>query len=90
MISHGRNTFQCKVMHANQGPGKAFSSKSHVQTARESHDLIMDFAVQTASRNEFPCKNAYSYAGQFTAYMCQTRLFYVSLRKRFASTLGYF
>ena len=30
-------------MHANQGPVKAFSSKSHVQTARESHDLNMDF-----------------------------------------------
>ena len=59
MIIHGRNTFQCYmyVMHANQGPVKAFLSKSHVQTARESHDLNMDFALQTASRNEFPCKN---------------------------------
>ena len=45
MISHGRNAFQCYVMLANQGPALAFSSKSHVQTARESHDLNMDFAA---------------------------------------------
>ena len=45
MISHGRNAFQCEVMHANQGPVKAFSSKSHVQTARKSHDLNMGFAA---------------------------------------------
>ena len=45
-------------MHANQGPVKAFSSKSHVQTARESHDLSMDLRLQTASRNEFPCKKS--------------------------------
>ena len=44
MISHGHNAFQCNVMHANQGPVKAFLSKSHVQTAPESHDLDIDFA----------------------------------------------
>ena len=45
--------------HANKsGPRQALSSKSHVQTARESHDLNMDFLrLHTASRNEFPCKN---------------------------------
>ena len=48
MISHDRNTFQCYVMHANQGPVEAFSSKSHVQTARESHDLNMDFAASNS------------------------------------------
>ena len=48
MISHGRNALQCNVMHDNQGPVKAFSSKSHVQTARESHDLNMDLAVSNS------------------------------------------
>ena len=48
MISHGRNTFQCNGMHANQGPILAFSSKSHFQTARESHDLNMDFAASNS------------------------------------------
>ena len=57
MISHGRNAFPCNVMHANQGPVQAFSSKSHVQKARESYDLNMDFAGSNSLRNEFPCKN---------------------------------
>ena len=39
MTSHGRNAFPCNAMHTNQGPVYACSSKSHVQTARESHDL---------------------------------------------------
>ena len=33
---------------------------------------------------------AYSDAGQFIAYMCQIWLAYVSLRKRYVSTLSYF
>ena len=56
MIRPGRNFFQCNVMHANQGQFRLFSSKSHVHTARESHDLNMDLWLQTASRNELPCK----------------------------------
>ena len=45
MISRGRNAFQCNVMHANQGPVKAFQVKAMFITARESHDLNMDFVV---------------------------------------------
>ena len=48
MISHGCNAFQCHVMHANQGQDKAFSSKSNVQTARDSHDLNMDVAASNS------------------------------------------
>ena len=48
MVSHGRNPFQYHVMHADQGAVWAFSSKSHVQTARESHDLNMDFAASNS------------------------------------------
>ena len=50
MISHRHNAFQCNVMHANQGPVYAFSSKIHVQTARESHDLKMDFEASKQLR----------------------------------------
>ena len=48
MNIHGRNSFECHAMHANQGPIKAFSSKSHIQTARESHDLNMDFGASNS------------------------------------------
>ena len=48
MISYGRSAFSCNVMHTNRGQVKAFSSKSHVQTARESHDLNMDFAASNS------------------------------------------
>ena len=44
MIIHGRNTFQCT-----SGPSLVFSSKSHVQTAHESHDLNLDFAASNSS-----------------------------------------
>ena len=43
MISQGRKAFPRNVMQTNQGPVKALSSKTHVQTARESHDLNMGF-----------------------------------------------
>ena len=43
MISQGRNAFPCNVMQNKLGRRKALSSQSHVQTARESHDLNMDF-----------------------------------------------
>ena len=48
MISHDRTAFPCNVMHTNQGPAEAFSSKSLVQTAREYHDLNMDFAASNS------------------------------------------
>ena len=49
-------------MKTNQGPDRLCQAKSHVQTACESHDLNMDFlGLQTASRNEFLCKNIQSY-----------------------------
>ena len=54
MISHGLNAFKCYIMHANKGQVKAFSSKSHVQTARESHDLNMDFAASNSSALRIP------------------------------------
>ena len=45
--------FQCNVMHANQCPVYAFSCKSHVQTAHESHDLNMDFAASNTPMQEY-------------------------------------
>ena len=43
MISQGCNAFPYNVMQTYQGPDRLLSSKSHVQTACESHDLNMDF-----------------------------------------------
>ena len=43
MISQGRNVFPCNVMQTNRVPEKLCQVKSHVQTAREPHDLNMDF-----------------------------------------------
>ena len=43
-ISQGRNAFQCNVMQTSQGPDRFCQVKSHVQTARESHDFNMVFA----------------------------------------------
>ena len=43
MISQVRNAFPRYVMQTNQGPYRLCQVKSHVQTARESHDLNMDF-----------------------------------------------
>ena len=58
MISQCRNASPLNVMQTNQGPAQALSRKKHVQSARESHDLNMDFfRLQTASRYESPCKN---------------------------------
>ena len=44
MISQGHNAFPCNVMQTNQGPDRLCQVKSHVQTARESHDLNMVFS----------------------------------------------
>ena len=54
MISNGRNAFQRHVMHAYQGQVYAFSSKSHVQTGGESHDLNMDFAASNSFAYRIP------------------------------------
>ena len=46
-------------MQPNQGPDRLCQAKSHVYTARESQGLNMGFLrLQTASHNEFLCKNA--------------------------------
>ena len=54
MFIHCRKALPCNIMHTNQGPVKAFSSKSHVQTARESHDLNMDFAASNSCAERIP------------------------------------
>ena len=54
MISQDRNAFPCNVMQTNQGPDKLCQAKSHVQTARESHDLNMDFAASKQLRVPIP------------------------------------
>ena len=42
MIRQCRNAFPCNVMQTNQLPDRLCQVKSHVNTARESHDLKMD------------------------------------------------
>ena len=67
MISHGRNAFQCtcNVMHANQGQGRLFwvkvMSKQHVNLMIWTWIL----RLQTASRNEYPCKNAFLWLDKY-------------------------
>ena len=59
MISQDRNASRVASMQANQGRDRPCQAKSHVQSARESHDLNMGFfLLQTASRNEFLCKSS--------------------------------
>ena len=43
MISQDRNASRVASMQANQGRDRLCQDKSHVQIARESHDLNMDF-----------------------------------------------
>ena len=42
MIRQCRNAFRCNVMQTYQCPDRLCQVKSHVKTARESHDLKMD------------------------------------------------
>ena len=44
MICQGRNAFMCNIMQTIQSSVKvSVKGKSHVHTARESHDMNMDF-----------------------------------------------
>ena len=41
------------------GPGVGFSSKSHVQTTRESHDLSTDFAASDSFAYHIPMQKSH-------------------------------
>ena len=44
IICQGRNAFMCNIMQTIQSSVKvSVKGKSHVHTARESHDMNMDF-----------------------------------------------